>query len=304
MEQEQSAILMVVVMAALCDGQQHESERRAIHELTTGDDADVAAVVKTVEAGRANLADITRSIVTPANRQLAYEAATAVCNADGVSNATETAFLQSLREALKLDANAATVQAAATAIAATPLSLSLPASLPAVSSGATRAAPDVAAIDKDILNAAVLNGALELLPETLASLAILPLQMKLVYRVAKGYGFDLGREHARDFIATLGVGLTAQFLEGFARKLLGGLLGGAGRQAASSGMAFVSTYAIGQVAKRYYASGRKLDTAQLRETYQSMLGEAKSLATRAQGEIRTRASSLNLASLTDLLKSN
>ena len=302
MEQEQSAILMVVVMAALCDGQQHESERRAIHELTTGDDADVAAVVKTVEAGRANLTDITRSIVTPANRQLAYEAAVAVCNADGVSNATETAFLQSLRQALKLDANAATAQvaAAATAIAAAPL----PVSQPAASSGSAGAAPDNAAIDKEILNAAILNGALELLPETLASLAILPLQMKLVYRVAKASGYELGRDHARDFIATLGVGLTAQFLEGFARKLLGGLLGGAGRQAASSGMAFVTTYAIGQVAKRYYASGRKLETAQLRDTYQSMLGEAKSLATRAQGEIRTRASSLNMASLTDLLKPN
>jgi uncharacterized protein (DUF697 family) len=101
-------------------------------------------------------------------------------------------------------------------------------------------------MDQAILNAAILNGALELLPESLSTMAIIPLQMKLVYRIGKSYGFELDRSHIKDFLATLGVGLTSQYLEQAGRKLLGGLLGkvgggllgGIGKQAVSSGMSF------------------------------------------------------------------
>ncbi len=48
-----------------------------------------------------------------------------------------------------------------------------------------------------ILNYAVVNGALELLPDTLASMAILPLRMKLVFRIGKSYGYELDRRCGR-----------------------------------------------------------------------------------------------------------
>jgi len=88
-----------------------------------------------------------------------------------------------------------------------------------------------------------------------------------------------------------------------ARKLLGGILGGFGRQTASSGMAFISSYAIGEAARRYYAGGRKLEAVQLREIYQSMLSEARSAAGRAQDEIQRRAGALRTGSLADALRS-
>lgn len=157
-------------------------------------------------------------------------------------------------------------------------------------------------MDRMILDASILNGALEVLPETLASMAILPLQMRMVYRIGAAYRYDLGREHIRDFIATLGVGLTAQYLEGFARKLLGGVFGGLGRQTASSGMAFVSTYAIGQAARRYYAGGRRLEAIQLRDIYQSMLAEARGAGASAQSAIQARVASLRNGGLGDILK--
>ena len=47
--------------------------------------------------------------------------------------------------------------------------------------------------DRVILNYAILNGALELLPDSLASMAIISLQMKMMYRIGKSYGFDLDR---------------------------------------------------------------------------------------------------------------
>jgi uncharacterized protein (DUF697 family) len=85
--------------------------------------------------------------------------------------------------------------------------------------------PDATTLDRQIVNASVTNAALELLPESLASMAILPLQVRLVYQIGKAYGYELDQGHIKEFVATLGVGLTGQYLEQFGRKLLGGLLG-------------------------------------------------------------------------------
>jgi len=105
-----------------------------------------------------------------------------------------------------------------------------------------------------VLNYSILNGALELLPDSLATMAIVPLQMKMVYRIGKRYGYELDRRHITELLGAAGVGLTSQVVEGFARKLFGGLLGkvagGLGRRAgdqlAGSAMSFASTYALVQ----------------------------------------------------------
>jgi uncharacterized protein (DUF697 family) len=141
------------------------------------------------------------------------------------------------------------------------------ASTKAAASGPVVAAvPSVSAaeLDKSILNYAMLNGALELLPQSWASMAIIPLQVKMVYGIGKAHGVELDQGHIKEFIAAAGVGLTSQYLEQFGRKLLGGLLGKvAGKTVgklggAATGMAFsfATTYALGQVAKRYYGGGR------------------------------------------------
>ena len=90
------------------------------------------------------------------------------------------------------------------------------------------------------------------------------------------------------FLATVGVGLTSQYLEQAGRKLLGGLLGkvgggllrGVGKQAVSSGMSFATTYALGHVAKRYYAGGRTLSTQMLKDTFANVTQEAQGLQSR------------------------
>ena len=51
---------------------------------------------------------------------------------------------------------------------------------------------------------------------------------------------------------------------------------------------FATTYALGQVAKRYYAGGRVMSTAMLRESFQDMLGPAKQLQTEYLPQIRQR----------------
>jgi uncharacterized protein (DUF697 family) len=143
------------------------------------------------------------------------------------------------------------------------------------------------------------------MPHSLATMAIVPLQMRMVYQIGKRYGYELDRGHIRDFLATVGIGLTSQVFEGFTRRLVGGLarglagglLGGLAGQAAGSAFAFASTYALGQVAKRYYASDRTLRTEQLKEVFSSMLSEARTMQGRYSNEILQKSRQVNLTQL-------
>ena len=56
-------------------------------------------------------------------------------------------------------------------------------------------------------------------------MAIIPLQMRMVYNIGACYDYTLDKGAIRDLLATLGVGVTGQYLEDVGRKLLGGLLG-------------------------------------------------------------------------------
>jgi uncharacterized protein (DUF697 family) len=170
--------------------------------------------------------------------------------------------------------------------------------------------PD-AEMDKYILNHAIVNGAVELLPQSLATMAIIPLQMKLVYRIGQSYGYEMDKGHIKEFLATAGMGLTSQYVEQFGRKLLGGLLGsvagglgrGLGRVATGAAFSFATTYALGQLAKRYYAGGRQMNTALLQQTYQSLLGQAKQMQGQFSGQIQQKAQSLDVTQVMNMVKS-
>ena len=188
---------------------------------------------------------------------------------------------------------------------------------PAAASSATAGAVppllepvDTGAIDKMVINYSILNGALELLPHGLATMAIVPLQMRMVYRIGKRYGYTLDRGHLRDFLATAGVGFASQAVESIARGILGGLagglLGGLGRTVvgagASGAFGFAGTYAIGQLANRYYAGGRKMEAAVLRDTYARLLTEGRGLFGQHAGAVQARASTLNPADVINLVR--
>lgn len=306
-ETQQKAVLTVCLMAAFADGGKHERERSEIKNIAESlagqATINISALVQDVLLQRASLPAIAAALNTPESRQLAFEMAVCVCDADGAQSPAERDFLDTLRGALGLDARQAdTFSAQAEAIASAPVA---PAAAVAAASTMTRED-----MDKAILDAAILNGAIELLPESLATMAIIPLQMKLVYRIGKSYGYELDRGHIKDFLATAGVGLTSQYLEQAGRKLLGGLLrsvgggllGGLGKQAVSSGMSFASTYALGHVARRYYSGGRTLNTQMLRDAFNDMLGEAKNLQARHLPQMQAQARTLDAGQLVTLVR--
>ena len=329
---EMRAVVSVAVMAAFADGRKHEREREELRRIADGLAQDEAvhlpSLVQDVLMGRVSLTSVAPRLRADTARQLAYEMAVCVCDADGAQSAAERDFLRALAQALGLDAGAADLYVAqAEAVASAPMEPATsgaagPAAATAagVAAGATalavatdaaaRSPVDEAALGRMILNAAILNGAIELLPESLSTLAIIPLQMRLVYRVGQTYGYALDSGHIRDFLATVGVGLTSQYLEQAGRKLLGGLLGkvgggllaGVGRQAVSSGMSFVTTYALGHVARRYYAGGRVWTTAMLKDAYQDMTRQAQGLQQRHLPEIRERARGLDAAKVMALVR--
>ena len=302
---EQRAILSLGVLAAFADGAHDDGERSRLQQIAKGfpeDRGDLALAYQDTLAGRTTLTAATGELRGAAARSLAYEMAVCVCQADGALNAAEQKFLAELRAALQLEAATTAPHAqAAEAIALQPL-------VPPVATANDSARE--AELDRMIVNAAILNGALEIMPHSLATMAIVPLQMRMVYRIGQRYGYELDRGHLKDFLATVGVGLTSQVFEGFAerlvhgftRRLVGGLLSRLAGQAAGSAIAFATTYALGQAAKKYYAGGRTLSAAQLKDVFSTMLQEARGVQGRYAGDITARSRSVNPAELLPLVR--
>ena len=317
---QQKSILTIALLAAFADGSKDDTEREEIRRLAqslAGDAgmADLPRIYQDVLLQRTSVQAAAGALDDPMQRQLAYEMAVCVCDVDGRQTAAERDFLATLKTVLQLDAQqtAAFDQEADALVDVA--EKAIPPALPAVAApGAAPAAPATgtsdADLDKSILNYALLNGALELLPQSWASMAIIPLQVKMVYGIGKAYGVELDQGHIKEFIAAAGVGLTSQYLEQFGRKLLGGLLGKAagktlGRMGgAATGMAFsfATTYALGQVARRYYAGGRVMSTAMLRETFQNLLGPAKQLQTQYLPQIQQKAATLDAGQILAMVR--
>jgi tellurite resistance protein/uncharacterized protein (DUF697 family) len=317
---EQKAILTIAMLAAFADGTKADAEReqiRRIAESLAGEapGLDLARLYQDALLKRLSLSDAAAALTQHDHKLLAYEMAVCVCDADGVQSAAEKAYLADLKNALGIangeaaevtrqaDAIAELVDTPATVTKTIPsISPSVATTAGAVAGGAlvavaaskppgevvaiTPSVPE-AQIDNSIKNYAILNGALELL--------------KMVYQIGKQYGFELDKGHVKEFIATAGVGFGSQYLEQFGRKLIGGLLvkvgggllGGVGRAATGMAFSFASTYALGQLAKRYYAGGRQMNTAVLQSTFNELLGPAKQMQAKYLPEIQAKAKTLD-----------
>jgi uncharacterized protein (DUF697 family)/tellurite resistance protein len=296
--------LAIALFAAFADGDRCEPERARIERLAAELGwEDLSAISRRILMGKLSLAGAVAGIGDAEGRHTAYELARAICEVDGDLSPDEGAFLEELRSLLGIDwetSRALDEQVDSFALSPLlPATLESPPPLPGV--------PDQGGM---ILRYAILNGALELLPETLATMAIVPLQMKMVYRIGKAHGAELDRASIKEFLATAGLGLGSQMLEGFARKWVGGLgkkMGGkrAGKianQLTGSAFSFASTWAIGHLAVNYHAGGRRFGTAEMKAVYEPLLAKAKELHPRYLPEIQHQAQSLNPATVLEYVR--
>jgi tellurite resistance protein len=331
---EQDAVVTVCLLAAFADGQKNDAERAEVRrivenfstdagmESAAGGSKGLSALYQDVLLGRVTLEKAAGALTKQEHRTLAYEMAVVVCDADGKAGVEERAFLEKLRIALSIEGSAATatlhqadmfvdlgVEQASSAgsVGAAAVGASL---VPNTNSPERKAPVDEAEIGSSITRYAILNAAIELMPQGLATAAIIPLQMKMVYRIGARYGYTLSTGHIKDFLATVGVGMTSQVIENYARKFLGGMgrrvLGRVGGavvdQATSSAFAFASTYALGHAAKAYYAGGRSLGAIDLKGIFTTHAEKAKGLYTQYRGEIDSQSKGLDTAKLLNMVR--
>ena len=309
-DQERDAVAAVCVMAARVDGLRDEERERLEQVFDALGGIDTATLYRRVLLGQTEIAEAADALGTPGLRSYAFEMAVGVCDADGHTTPTERAFLDELAHGLAVpSAEADTVREQAEALADAPQAKGDPAAETPAAQGddTTGEAND---LERKILNRAVLAGALELLPQSLATMAIVPVQMKMVHEIGRAHGYALDQGSVRELLTIAGVGMTSQVLEGYARKLFGGMLRktagkGAsmlGKTATSALMTFATTYAVGKVADSYYGRGRTLDRDELRGIFENELERGKALFGRYQGEVQSKASTTNLSDLTRLLR--
>jgi uncharacterized protein (DUF697 family)/tellurite resistance protein len=303
--EDQKAILAIALHAAFADGAKDDREREEVRRIaeslaSASPTVDLRAIYQDVLLKRFGLDQAVAALSDDALRHYAYEMALCVCEADGQTTASERTFLDGLKVSLGLgDVKAREIEREVDPFVVTASTVS----------GSTFGS-DKAELDQSILNYSLLNGALELLPQSWASMAIIPLQIKMIYGIGKAYGVALDQGHIKEFIAAAGVGLTSQYLEQFGRKLLGGLLGKIagktagkiGRTATGMAFSFATTYALGQLAKHYYAGGRQMNGDLLRETYQSLIGPARELQTRYLPQIEEKAATLDASQVMAMIR--
>jgi len=307
---EQQAVMTIALLAAFADGRNEDRERAELRRVgeALGPSLNMAALVQDVLLKRTSVEAAAGAVKSPELCRLAYELAVGVCDADGLRNEAETRFLAELGQRLGLDQPTIVGTAVdADELATMPLPAAGAAAGPVV---AVVSSTSGAELDKAILQASILNGALELLPQSIATMAIIPLQMKLVYKIGRVHGYEADKSQIRDLLATLGVGLTGQYLEQIGRKLLGrlfgkvagGLAGSLASGATGAMFSFATTYAIGQVARRYYAGGRVMSAELIQRTFTDMLAQGKALQTEYWPQIQQQARTLDAGRILQMVR--
>jgi uncharacterized protein (DUF697 family)/tellurite resistance protein len=296
MDTERQAIISIALMAALADGQQSDTETASLSVITKEFGEDLFGEVA---SGDITLESQVALLTTPEAKQQALETAIAVCHADGSANEAESDFLAQLRKALNLPSDAAqTTQQQAHEMAMTSVSAPV-ADAATVTDGADP-------LENLILSHSVIAGALQLLPQGLANLAVVPVQTKMVYQIADKYGHKPSKENITDLLAVVGVGIASQVVGGIARGLLRGVagkfMGGVAGAAADAAVTFGTTFALGGVARKYYEQDRKINTEEIKVVFKERLEQGKQLYSKYSGQVADKAKSLNTSDITAMLR--
>ena len=317
-QREREAILSICLWAAMADGIPNDTERARLQgiaaELGAGETGQpYAAAYQRVILGTSSLAQEAGVLTTAELRTHAYEMAVATCNADGVTTPGEKQFLDQLATELKIGPHTATntvshAESMANAdVHAEPFAGA--AATPPPLTGPLDPSASEQELNDSILRYAIINGAIELLPQGIATAAVIPLQMKMVYGIGKRYGYELDAGHIREFLMTVGVGAASQVVESFARRVvggavehtIGGLLGHTlGRvletvtnKGTGVAFSFGTTYALGHAARQYYAGGRKLSSIDLQTIFTQQKAAAEDVYRKMMPRIQEQARNLD-----------
>lgn len=297
-EEDRVPLASIALIAAFADGFRSPEEMAELERIATrigGSDYD--DVAHRVVSEGADLPSLVAQLSSPEARAAALELASSVIHADGVATESEQAFLRQLSHLLERNGSDAPEIRRAADVAE-----------------ASSAVPDAvvvagtmtpAEMDRLILDNAILSAALELLPQGLATLGIVPLQLRMVYRIGRDYGQSLDMDQAKDLVAAMGVVASGQVMEGVARKLLGGLTrgllgrlaGGLVGAATGAALTFATTYALGHATRQYYTQGRSLSAGDLKQLFLRLREDAQQLFPALESKVQDRAAKVDVESV-------
>lgn len=300
-ERSAQSLVTIAALAAMADGATDAAEQEEVAQVATrlGVSLDDIVLPEHVSPAMA-AAQASRLLMTAESREAAYQVALAVCNADGYANTKESMFLRSLAQSLDIDPAQFDAQSASAMAAVDGIG-----EVGAQASGSHTADRSEQSVDDMILDQAMLTAALELLPDRLANLGILPLQLRLVHNIGQRSGQAGDGPQVKELMATLGIGVVAQVMESVVRKtlgglaggLLGGMLGGAAGVAAGGAVTFATTYALGHAAQQYYAQGRTISNSDLKSLFNRLKSDGAELYPRVQSRIAQLAQGNTLQSV-------
>ncbi|HKO86924.1 MAG TPA: hypothetical protein VJU83_00240 [Burkholderiales bacterium] len=292
---EQTAFLTLALLAVFANGGKDERElaqlRHVLERLSPVLGTNLSLVLQDVQLKRRTVDTTVGTLRRPESRQLVYEMAVCVCDVDGVHSDSEHRFLEDLRIALNLDLRAArSLERAADAIADLTLQPE-----PVRGFGAPMDTPDSEVLNQGILGLAALCGALAATGNPTSILAITPMQMKMIYRVARAYGEQAARGQIKDLMILFGAAALPQYIESFGLSI-------AGRQAQATAAIFATTYALGHTAQFYYGAEPDMDAQAVREQFERSQRDGLNLSGAHATEIDAKQRTLAANELMALLR--
>lgn len=294
-QDERITLLTIALLAVFANGGKNEQElaqlRHVLEKLSTPIGANLSLLLQDVQLKRHTIVDSAPFLQRPESRQKAYEAAVCICDVDGVHSDPEHRFLEELRIALALDVRSArSFERAAGLIADLPMQPD-----PVRGFAKPVNAPDSQALEQNILNVAAFSAALARNAGLLQALGIAPLQMKMIYRIAKAHGEEAARGQIRDLMIVFGAAALSQYVQSFALSLCG-------EREQAAAIAFANSYALGHTARFYYASDIDIEQQTLREHFERLHAQGLALYPAQSAEIENKTRILNSNELTGLLR--
>lgn len=251
-EKEALACLRILVAIARADGTVHNDERKSLAAALESLELPGGVTVDTLLAEKTDLEAELAQITTADAREQLYRSAYFMAYADGTCTKEEQALLDRIAEATGADRNSLAGLFVATAgdgggDGARASLLDAPA---AIQDPAERTSKITSHVLKYAAVSAVL-GAFPIPGVAIATdLAVIALQLKMVRDIGGYWGHAVDAKRARSILLSLGLGTGARLAVSNLAKFVpgwGSLFGAT--------TAFASTYALGKIIDKFFASG-------------------------------------------------
>lgn len=281
-EREVMAALRILICVAKADGEIHEAEKEALQTALTGAQLPQGVSLERLLEENVDLGQQLALLESSEAKEKVYEAAVSLAYADKEGSRGEKKLLEEIRGKLGISEEQATV---ATKLARGIGETLVPGAIEPISDPQQREK----AVDGDIRKYSVIAAALGAFPIPVADLAVnlgvVGLHTKMFHDIGRFYGFTTTKEQVKNLIGGVGIGTGARVAVVSLAKFIpgwGSLIGAATN--------FGATYALGKVAKKYYASQAQADLKELKEMFASAEKEGRAVYAQNRAEIESMAS--------------